>query len=403
MKVKLSVITGPDKGKEFEFNTHETFLVGRSKDAHFQPSYDGPHFSGRHFLFEVNPPRCRIINLSKRDGTLLNGVRVEFADVADGDEIGAGHSTFKVRIIPPGRDASRTKSLPAVRPPAKSAIEDKLAYPAVPGYRIEAELGRGGMGIVYRAIRDSDGLPVAIRAITPVPEANREQIVEFLPEVRDLALLQHKNIVAFQDAGETDNLIYLVMDLVDGPNLSESLGVHGPYEVRTAVRMLCQVLGGLADAHAKGYVHGDIRPSNILISVDEGNKRVARLADFGLARAFETARLSGITMQGELCGTPAYMAPEQVTHYRDVKAAADQYSAAATLYKLLTGQDARDLPKDVGAALAKIVTTDPVPIRNRRLDLPSELAVAIHKALSRDPEERYPDIAIFRQALKLFA
>jgi serine/threonine protein kinase len=209
--------------------------------------------------------------------------------------------------------------------------------------------------------------------------------------------------VGIQDVGKANGLIYLVMDLVDGPSLSQSLEAKGPYEIRSAVRLMCQILAGLKHAHTKGFVHRDIKPSNILIGAEGDNKKVAKLADFGLARVFEASQLSGVTMQGELVGTPAYIAPEQVTHYRDVKPAADQYSAAATLYKLLTGQDTRDFPKDLGAALGKIVTTHPVPIRDRRPDLPSELAVAIHKALSRDPEERYPDITFFRDALRLFA
>jgi serine/threonine-protein kinase len=108
-------------------------------------------------------------------------------------------------------------------------------------------------------------------------------------------------------------------------------------------------------------------------------------------------------MQGDIGGTPAYMAPEQVTHYRQVKPAADQYSAASTLYKLLTNCPTHELPEEVGAQLALIVSTDPVPITQRKADIPADLAAVIHKALSREPEDRYPDVLSFRQALKQFA
>ena len=108
------------------------------------------------------------------------------------------------------------------------------------------------------------------------------------------------------------------------------------------------MLAGLAHAHAKGFVHRDIKPSNVLIGRN-GTKRVVKLADFGLARVYESSRISGLTMQGEVGGTPAFMAPEQVTHYREVKPTADQYSAAATLYTMLTNRTTHDLPKDIGA------------------------------------------------------
>src|SRR5205809_6558238 len=99
MNVTLTVTAGPHAGREFAFDRHDTFLVGRSKDAHFQLSYDDPYFSRRHFLVEVNPPRCRLIDLNSRNGTLLNGARVRMAEVADGDEIGAGHTVFKVCVL----------------------------------------------------------------------------------------------------------------------------------------------------------------------------------------------------------------------------------------------------------------------------------------------------------------
>jgi eukaryotic-like serine/threonine-protein kinase len=127
------------------------------------------------------------------------------------------------------------------------------------------------------------------------------------------------------------------------------------------------------------------------------------LADFGLARVCESSRISGLTMQGEVGGTPAFMAPEQVTHYRQVRPAADQYSAAATLYNMLTNCYTHDLPKDVGAQIAQIVTAAPVPITERKPDIPAKLAEVIHKALSRESGDRYQDVMAFRQELKRFA
>lgn len=402
VKLKLTIISGPHQGKEFDFDHHDTFLVGRTKDAHFQLSYDDPYFSRRHFLIEINPPRCRLTNLSNRNGTLVNGVKVVSAELKGGDEIAAGHTVFKLQVIPPDPDDLETLNLPVSAKRTDPTCDYRSSAVSIPGFRVEEELGRGAMGLVYRAIRERDQVRVAIKTIAPAPSAGRKQIERFLREASILSKLQHENIVRFLEVGEAEDCLFLVMDLVEGPNLGAWLKERGREDVRTAVRIMCHVLNGLAHAHQSGFVHRDIKPSNIMIG-QAGVKRIAKLADFGLARIYESSHISGLTMQGEVGGTPAYMAPEQVTHYREVKPTADQYSAAATLYKLLTDQYTRDLPKDLGAQLAMIVTTEVVPITERRPDVPAKLSEVIHKALAREPAERFPDALAFREELKRFA
>jgi serine/threonine-protein kinase len=116
VKLKLTVIAGPHMGQEFEFKGHDTFLVGRTSDAHLRLPPGDPYFSRRHFLVEVNPPRCRVIDLNSRNGTLRNGARIQTADVSDGDEIGAGHTVFKVSVVPPVSPESQTLDLPVAPP-----------------------------------------------------------------------------------------------------------------------------------------------------------------------------------------------------------------------------------------------------------------------------------------------
>jgi len=402
VKVRLSIISGPQKGKEFVLEGHDTFLVGRSKDAHFQLSSDDPFCSRRHFLLEVNPPRCRLINLSTRNGTLLNGTEVQVVEIGDHDEIRAGNTTFKVFFVPSESDLSETVDLPSPVFEGRPSATNDSTLPRFPGYRIDREIGRGGMGVVYRGTRTQDGLPVAIKTITPAIGVGRKSIDRFLREGRILSQLDHANIIAFREFGDADGVIYLVMDFVEGDDLGARLRERGPEPVRKAIRIICQILSGLAHAHTKGFVHRDIKPSNILLHRDGAN-RTSKLADFGLARVYETSRISGLTMQGEVGGTPAYMAPEQVTHYRQVKPAADQYAAAATLYKILTGHYIHDLPKNLGASIGIIVSADPVPIASRGRDLPAGLAEVIHKALSREPDDRYPDVTALRKELAKFA
>jgi eukaryotic-like serine/threonine-protein kinase len=145
-------------------------------------------------------------------------------------------------------------------------------------------------------------------------------------------------------------------------------------------------------------VHGDVKPSNILVGT-YGTKRRAKLADFGLRRAFHAAGLGGAVLLGELGQSPAYMAPERLTHVREITPAADQYAAAATLYYLLTGHAPYDLPPNPARAIATILGDDPVPVRQRKPDVSEELAAAVHQALALDPAARFPDVAAFRQAL----
>src|SRR5262249_19774417 len=159
----------------------------------------------------------------------------------------------------------------------------------------------------------------------------------------------------------------------------------GPLAVRVALRIVCRLLQALDYAHAKRFVHRDVKPANILLE-ERGSKRVVKVADFGLARVYQDSQLSGLTVLGDVGGTPAFMAPEQILDYRNAAPAVDQYSAAATLYNLLTGKYLFDLPTTFPAMCAMILNDDPLPIRVRREDVPEGLAEVIHRALSRAPD-----------------
>jgi serine/threonine-protein kinase len=427
LKVKLTVTAGPHAGKEYTFTGRDSFLVGRSRDAHFQLSYDDPYFSRRHFLIEVNPPRCRLLDLGSRNGVSVNGTRVKQRDLVDGDEVRAGHTTFRVAVEPPDPDALQTLDLPAdperthdhvpsdpvaspqadrrkpVRPgqttdPVRPADDG----PRIPGYEILGEVGRGAMGVVFRATRLADATPAAVKVIVPAVGVSRKQVERFLREARILGSLAHPHVVRFIEAGDFSGRLFIAMELVEGEDVGKAVGRQGPLPVGLAVRVICQALTGLAHAHAAGYVHRDVKPSNLLLGGARG-KRVVKLADFGLARAFEASRLSGLTLTGEVGGTPAFMPPEQVTHYREAKPAADQYAAAATLYYLLSGKYVFDAPPDAGGLLVKILTESPVPLRDRRADVPAGLAAVVHRALAREAADRYPDVSAFRTALTRYA
>jgi serine/threonine-protein kinase len=272
----------------------------------------------------------------------------------------------------------------------------------VEGYQVVRVLGQGSMGVVYLALRQSDGLMVALKSVVPAVAGTRSQVERFLREAEILRQLSHPNIVPFRDLGESNGRIFFAMDYIRGRDADQLLRQEGPLKVGRAIRLICQLLSALEYAHKAGFVHRDIKPSNMLVTL-VGGKEELRLADFGLARVYQASHLSGLTMTGDVGGTIAFIAPEQITQYREAKPPADQYAAAASLYNLLTGQYIYDLPREISRQLALILNEEPVPVLDRRADLPVSLAKVIHKALERDPGDRYPDVRAFHDALQPFA
>jgi serine/threonine-protein kinase len=442
MRIILTVTAGPHLGDRFEFTQHSTFLVGRCRHAQFHLKKDR-YLSRVHFLVEVNPPCCRLVDMGSHNHTYVNGVKVHQADLRDGDRIKAGRTLLLVAIEndqpPPGRPTAAPGPLSAGRPeqqappdfataPAQRPREGPPAVAArlpatvaqvpppsqdtpptgpgaqvqpVPGYRIVRELGRGAMGVVYLAQRLADGTAVALKTITPAVSGTPNLLARFLREASILRELVHPHIVTFQEMGQTDDLLWFAMDYVPGTDAGHFLEQHGPTPVGRAVGWICQVLLALEYAHGRGFVHRDIKPANVLIT-DVGGGEAVKLADFGLARHYHDSKLSGLTLTGSVGGTIAFMAPEQITHFREAKPPSDQYSAAATLYNLLTGCYVYDFPPRSQGRLALILGKPPVPLRQRRPDLPEELAAVIHRALARDPAERFSDAGQMRQALRRF-
>ncbi|MFO0810439.1 MAG: FHA domain-containing serine/threonine-protein kinase [Gemmataceae bacterium] len=445
MQVTLTVTAGPHAGKAFAFAERDSFLVGRSREAHFSLPRDDMYFSRRHFLVEVNPPRCRLLDLKSRNGTHVNGTRVESAELADSDEIKAGHTVFRLSVTPlatadddsppllsvppeplesadwqwpapakpagpPPKAEPRTLAVPVPMPAPTDVAATPTAVQSpgdatfggvtIPGYRPTKLLGEGGMGVVYQAVRLADRAVVALKVLKTAPGVGEKQVRRFEREAHILDELRHPNIVGFHAAGAAGLHPYIVMEYVNGTDADALLRRDGPLPVRTAVGYTCQLLDALEYAHGRGFVHRDIKPANMLLE-DRGGSRAVRLADFGLARLYEVSQLSGVTLPGDRGGTVGFMAPEQVTHFRDASTPADQYAAAATLYYLLTGRYVFDFGEGM-YPLVQILTEDAVPIRTRRADVPAKLAEAIHRALAKEPRQRFADVAAFRQALAAF-
>ena len=477
LQIVLKVTSGPHEGREFSFDGHENFIVGRAKSAQFRLSTKDQYFSRNHFLIEVNPPLCRLLDLHSMNGTFVNGKKVSSIELHDGDIIKGGDTTLQVslvssagQVLPPAatggesdqqakllastpkkvndetivprnwsRNAkelvnetpplrTRSSDMPGVQPAVAAAPVVAKVTPSRPGpaatkpqpevsdqdrakidaqpqpfdrFEIIEEIGRGGMGVVYRARDRNDGSFVALKVVLPVVATKPEDLARFIREAGIVQKLSHPHIVPYRDLGHANGQLYFAMKLVPGTDLQTILRQHnGPLPIVRAIKIVCQLLEALAAAHQGGYVHRDVKPSNLLIE-QRASDDFVWLADFGLARTYHASTLSGLTTTGSIGGTLPYMAPEQITDYRNVTPAADQYSAAATLYYLLTRSYIYDFPSDIASKLLMVLQEPPRPIQLRCPDIPAKLSAVIHKALARLPAQRFADVSHFRKALQL--
>src|SRR5436189_104546 len=158
-----------------------------------------------------------------------------------------------------------------------------------------------------------------------LPEKQCQSRRQLWPHRCSFRELRHPHIVGFRDMGEVGGQLYFAMEFVRGSDAHRLLKTHTLLPIGRAVGLVCQLLEALEYAHAKGFVHRDIKPANLLVE-EAGGREVPKLADFGLARVYQTSQLSGLTMMGDVGGTVAFMAPEQITHYREAKPPVDQYA-----------------------------------------------------------------------------
>ncbi|HJY27887.1 MAG TPA: FHA domain-containing serine/threonine-protein kinase [Pyrinomonadaceae bacterium] len=431
MQVNLKVTSGPYKGRIFSFTQHDTFLIGRSPDAHLCLPEDR-YFSRNHCLLEMNPPHSYLRDLGSTNGTFLNGQRVKDAFLNNGDRIQCGETILVVEVTTTApaalsettQDAGIPKRPVLVmveclncgrREQAQASapdehltflcedcrIELKRSPQAIPGYDTVKLLGRGGMGCVMLGREQRTGRAVAIKTLLPEFAVSDKAMRRFMREIDVAASLKHRNIVEFIDRGTHNGVVYLVTEFVDGSDaskLAENQGGRLAYE--DGISIIAQALDALSFAHAQGYIHRDFKDQNILVSGSSPNL-IAKLTDFGLAKSFTQSGLSGVTMAGEMAGTLAYMPPEQLRNFRDVKPQSDIYAVGMTAYSLLTGFLALNLSKNssVNDTIRAIFEQPTVPLHERTPHIPRPVCEIIDRALAKDPAQRWQSAGAMRNAL----
>jgi serine/threonine-protein kinase len=262
-----------------------------------------------------------------------------------------------------------------------------------PQYRLERELGRGGMGVVFQATDTTLDRRVAIKVVHPELAPHESITRRFLAEARTIARLRHPNIVAIHAAGSADGLLYYVMDEIAGESLRERLTREGRLDTKETARIVSDVASALDAAGRSGVIHRDVKPENVLL--DQVSDR-ALLADFGIARAVAADSSGSSTGQGVAVGTPVYMSPEQASG-EEIDTRSDLYALGILAYEMLTGH-----PPFQGShrvVVSKHIAERPVPVERLRPETPRELAAAIMRALEKQPADRWQTGEELRQAI----
>jgi len=459
-KVILSVTEGPIQGTLYTFEEHDTFIFGRASDCHARLSPDDTTASRHHFILEANPPDARLRDLGSLNGTYVNDVkyggrasdetpeqaatrRFPEIDLKHGDTINVGDTVFEVQIesqvaaVPIDFHVLQTEvSSPEVMrcglcgkdveaevgsnrrgdyichscqqkvqsDPAIVVVHELRAHDRDPtrpndiaGYNLECKLGEGGMGAVYLGRNVITGETAAIKVMLAKVAVDEDSRQRFQREIEVTRQLRHTNIVLLIEQGSTGSGFYFVMEFCSGGDLDDLIERHGGrVPLSEAAPVMLNALDGLAYAHSQGCIHRDIKPQNILLAGQFGE--IAKISDFGLAKNFQQAGLSGMTATGMMAGSLAFMSRDQLVNFKYAKPVSDVWSMGATFYYMLTGRPPRDFP--VGQdPVAVILNRNVVPITDRNASIPEKVAVVIDRATTDNVKQRYQTAREFREAL----
>ena len=445
-KVTLTITSGNLKGREFTFDTRTTCIIGRAKDCYPKIPDDEKHrtISRYHCLLDINPPDIRVRDFGSKNGTFVNGekigqreayqtpeeaAQIQFPeyDLQGGDEFTLSDTSFRVGValdpeivktaehqIPPVIPSNQANLWEMLQAFLLKAVAKESNIGVLGDYVLLKELGRGGFSLVYLARHKQTNEQVALKVMLPKVAANQRAVNWFLREVENMKVLKHPNVVGLKEFGYADETFFFTMEYCDGGSVVDLMEKRGfsTLPIGEAVAIILQVLDGLTYTHnaeipnvrladgsfakGRGLIHRDLKPGNIFLA-NVGGKQVAKIGDYGLAKAFDQAGLSGQTMTGNVVGTPYFMPRQQVVNYKYAQPDVDVWAAAACLYVMITGYSPRNL-QDQDPFLA-VLQNDAVPVRDRTSAIPQPLATVIDRALIDNPDIYYKSAAEFKQAL----
>jgi eukaryotic-like serine/threonine-protein kinase len=351
-----------------------------------------------------------------RAGRSVDVAKVAVANPDLADEL---HELWGIAQYADLARSTATKSLNGSQAKADTDSHSKLtALPRTFGdFELLAELGRGGMGVVYRARQKSLNRIVALKMVREAHLASDDDRARFQAEAESAARLKHPNIVTVYEVGNIDGQAYFCMEHVDGSTLAERLTAEGPFHPREAAKLVADVARAVQHAHEQSILHRDLKPSNVLLQPNEqrdssstptkpasgsglpASPFLAKVSDFGLAKRIDQAET--FTRTGAIIGTPSYMAPEQASGRRELTPAADVYSLGAILYELLTGRPPFRASTS-GGTLLLVLEQDPVPPRDLNPIIDRDLELICLKCLQKPLNLRYESATALANDLEAY-
>lgn len=297
----------------------------------------------------------------------------------------------------PGEGIGHEMTLPAGQRPGSGL--PKPGAIVVGKYAIEAEIGRGGMGVVFAAKHLHLGQRVALKFLNESARGDAQAVQRFLREAQAAVRIQSEHVARVLDVGTTpDGLPFMVMEYLRGTDLGAWMKKHGAAPCEEACHYVLQACDALAEAHALGLVHRDLKPANLFLTERADGSPLVKVLDFGISKSLrEGVGEHGMTTGHVIMGSPRYMSPEQMKSSRDVDARTDIWALGAVLYELISGRPAFEADTVPGLCAA-IATCEPAPLAHA----PSGLGAVVFRCLEKDPARRFPDVAAFCDALLPF-
>jgi serine/threonine protein kinase len=356
--VEIKIIQGRDAGRSFVLEPNSTTTLGRSDqvDVHL----DDPSISRVHMELLQEEGKVFVKDLGSSYGVFVNSVKVDRSELENGHCIVVGDTELEV------------------------IIKKSSEFPFIEGYEITGKIGAGGMGAVFKALSKEDGRPVALKVINFLKAPPRKMIDMFQREAWTTNRFNHPNVVKIHHVGESNGIHFIAMEYIPGRPFDAIIKEKGMLGLRGAMSVGAQVSEVLKEAEKLGIVHRDIKPANLMLTT----KDLVKVLDFGLAKQFDDAGLSGLTKSGSTKGTVDYMSPEQIEDAKNVDPRTDQYALGATLYHMLAGRP-RHGEGGIRDRMIKTCTQDPEPLSTVAQNIPLAVDQTIMKMMSRDPDDRF--------------
>jgi hypothetical protein len=385
---RLIVVAGPDQGTVFVLAEGAPFLIGRSHATATQLS--DPWVSRTHCRIDSDRGMLRLTDVGSKRGTFVNGQRIFDCELRSGDAIRIGTTEFRFQGESAESPAASRRSGQAA---PESVVEEAIPLGDLVGRNVahiavRCNLATGATGIVFLGADLGRDRTVALKVFWPTTCRDEEQTQKLLYLMRSVASVEHPNIVQVYEADKTGPYCWVSMELVEGENLGKVIRrIEGGQMLdwRYAYRVAVQVARAIQAAHARGIVHRNITPSNILVRASD---QFVKLGDFTLGKLLSSVGASNVSQAGELTGDVFYMSPERTDQTRDADARSDLYSLGATVYALLSGRPPCD-GETLTEVIDRIRYARPEDPKKFQSDLPDDFAQIVLKMLEKQRADRY--------------